>query len=889
MDLRLGAAGSMLSNFLEDDLSETYLSLPAHARAHMDRFRTYIQGFYATRLGYYPPVSVDPRSKIFEPRVYQIMADDFQALYDYLVDQDLADDSTGSSLAQGGICVLQSVRSFEQRHNYPPLQHSLPLLPQAPSQAFTTSSGSPASWRTTWFRGTARNKLLLSRSDRLKPDARLLAQAALLKATNKTSSDVWRSEFLTAYRQFEEDSILKRNKTDRNEKISLVDARKVRWILVYAIHRTLRNAVLPPPAKISSAANLSYHISVSPDSIPSWDDVGGPIPPSPVPDAHPLSPASQTFDIPDELPMAFGYNSARNSYFGGVAASSRSMSMTSLQVAAAGRAAEDIRRERGRAEPQESETFDIRPDVDYLGLTSRGGTSPLDGEVEVLPRSRSLTRSLSEKAVFRRSLNLFLGGSSSASTAQNGSAKLQKGKRVDTSTRQQEVVPPMPTRRTPERSPSRPQSQQENAARGLSCERRPSPYHEIVVHGYGNGTNPVHLTVPAQPSVQDKPVDTEEGESGTNSVTTPSTSRSLSTSSTNSTTSAATATTTETALTALTALTDAISGGSVTGNGREPSKSEPIAKDSQTAGSESQPTSRPASIYSNASANVLHRQNAARPALSAARRTETTPNLSSRHSTAQLQAQPQGIPRTRSMYSLTSTKGARQDHMTVPLPGVVRSATNVRQPAMPTRPPPAPASRPNSTRHRRFSVYGGGDEYAGVLPVSLPQPTPVRRSSALLRPSAPDAMPRSRSAVALEAMTVARRSVGNTPQRPMSCFQPVTNVQQMPYRPRRTLDHQTGGKAEPFAHQKVPAALSRASSSVSVSALRSVNEEGDEQTTAASGAAAAAAAMMAARSRARPVRYRHSSYLGGGGDSPGDDAQPEWEKFTMGLGGHTVV
>ncbi len=266
MDLRLGQAGVMLRTFLEDELSETHLGLSSAARAHLERFRSFLLAFYTAKLGYYPPTSIDRRSTIFEPQIYRTLHDDFEALYELLVDESFTSGQSTPPLAQGGICAMQSVHSFDARYRYRSLEHPLPLLPEVGGGA---AARHPR--RTGWM-GMAVAPLLLR--DKLRPDQRLVAHAALIKATNARKRHVAANDLVRAYRRFEED-VVSHSRVDRGEKISLVDARKVRWILVYSIYQVLRNIVVAP-AEVRDADDLDYHVSISTtdENLPPWKEGG---------------------------------------------------------------------------------------------------------------------------------------------------------------------------------------------------------------------------------------------------------------------------------------------------------------------------------------------------------------------------------------------------------------------------------------------------------------------------------------------------------------------------------------------------------------------------------------------------------------------------------------
>ncbi|KAK0389040.1 hypothetical protein NLU13_2616 [Sarocladium strictum] len=244
MDDRMFRASDTLRNFLDDELSDTYVGLPSGPRAHLERFRSFLMGYYTKQLGYYPP-------RLFDSNLLRMMREDFEALYELLVDNGYDTSQPMPTIAVGGICILQLVQDFDKAHDHKPIEHPLPLLPHVQEM--------PSVKRMNW----------LPRGGRTKPDQRLLEHTALIKATN------WKREFFTnelvcAYRKFEEDTILAPKKTDKQEKVSLIDARKVRWLVVYAVYQVLKN-VTEEPAEVQDDMDAAYHLSISTGLLPVWE------------------------------------------------------------------------------------------------------------------------------------------------------------------------------------------------------------------------------------------------------------------------------------------------------------------------------------------------------------------------------------------------------------------------------------------------------------------------------------------------------------------------------------------------------------------------------------------------------------------------------------------
>lgn len=235
----------MLSGFLGDELSESHLGVPPGLRAHLERFRSFLLSYYTTRFSYYPP-------RVFKPSLCNTMRDDFEALYKLLADDSYSASECLPSVACGGICTLQLVQMFDAKHGYESLDNPLPLLPQFNQK----SSSRRMPWR--------------ARIERLLPDQKLLAHTALIKASNWRDK-VFHNDLVKAYRKFEEDSVYTAAKADKQEKVSLVDARKVRWILIYATCQVLRS-VTDIPDEVFDAGEAPYHVAISTKYLPPWSE-----------------------------------------------------------------------------------------------------------------------------------------------------------------------------------------------------------------------------------------------------------------------------------------------------------------------------------------------------------------------------------------------------------------------------------------------------------------------------------------------------------------------------------------------------------------------------------------------------------------------------------------
>lgn len=387
MNLKLGQSATMLGNFLRNELAEARLGLYSGAQAHLERFRILLHNFYAAKFGTYPPPSIDSRTTIFKVDIFRTMRTDFEALYRYLVDETFDTTQSNPFLTEGGICTWQSIVSFDGRREFKTLFHPLPLLPKVSQE-----SGSK---KLTW----------LGKQIRAGLRQRENTHAALLKATNQRAG-LLANGLVQAYRQFEESLVYLPKKLDKLESLGPMDGRKIRWILVYAIYQTLRQATDIPP-EVRDVTSVPYHLCISTTDLPPWDE---------------------------DRPV---YSLVRKQ----TDHVARSASLPTMDWNSQTRSASRQR------------SFEIKPDIDYLAIAHRES---------VTNAARDGSARLRRAASWRGSLTKNL---SRSLTTRHSPAKLTK---------------PQP-------------------GRGGGQPARKTQYHEIVVQGYGNGTNDITATLADAP------------------------------------------------------------------------------------------------------------------------------------------------------------------------------------------------------------------------------------------------------------------------------------------------------------------------------------------------------------------------------------------------------
>ncbi|TVY33012.1 hypothetical protein LSUB1_G007807 [Lachnellula subtilissima] len=257
MDIRLDRCGITLGNFLEDDLSNAHLGLSTGERAHLDKFRSFLQSYLVAKLGYYPP-SFDTTNSSFSKSIYNEMCSEFQSLYNFLANTSITSSDPMPLSQPGCLCVSKSVKSFDQRNKYKPLLHPVPLLPETRD---TKASKPVINKRFTWN----------SKADKMKPDGRLVAFAELCKATDRKTLALYDCSLVREYCGFEKDCIFSPSKTDKDDKLSQTDARKVRWILIYTILQTLLSAT-KVPEQVRDPHEVSYNLCILTAGCPPWKE-----------------------------------------------------------------------------------------------------------------------------------------------------------------------------------------------------------------------------------------------------------------------------------------------------------------------------------------------------------------------------------------------------------------------------------------------------------------------------------------------------------------------------------------------------------------------------------------------------------------------------------------
>ncbi|KAB8297179.1 hypothetical protein EYC80_002557 [Monilinia laxa] len=256
MDLRLDTCGKMLSDFLSEELSDEYLQLGPAAEAHLEKFREFLQKYYAAKLGSYPPLASKSGSGAFAKSLFKQMRSEFQKLYDFLVDSSEITMEHANNNGEG-LDVLCALTSFDDRYKIESLPHALPLLPFA----------RPSLSKRLTFTGK-----VFPKGDKARPDPRLASMTTLDKATNHQQQQLTDCALVRAYRGFEKKCTAPASsKTVTVDNVSQAEGRKIRWMLIYSTLQILIQAT-KVPHQVRVTQNVPYNICVRTEECPPWND-----------------------------------------------------------------------------------------------------------------------------------------------------------------------------------------------------------------------------------------------------------------------------------------------------------------------------------------------------------------------------------------------------------------------------------------------------------------------------------------------------------------------------------------------------------------------------------------------------------------------------------------
>ena len=248
LDMHTAHMTRILGEFLEYELGPDTLGLTKPSRDHLDRFRSFLHAFYVQKQGYFPPNASDRWDK----RLWVGMYYDFRSLYEYLADTESNNEQSSSRGVNGGVCVLQNVRAFDERHGYSALPHPLCLLPDIPIRGRTMDSSQKG------FRS-----MKLGRIETCPELHTNAGSPSAVSACNSANIEVTSNSLVREYIRFERET--------REVKVTAAEARKVRWLLVYGMMQTLVS-IIQAPTEVQDTQSPSYPLCVSTKGCPPWNE-----------------------------------------------------------------------------------------------------------------------------------------------------------------------------------------------------------------------------------------------------------------------------------------------------------------------------------------------------------------------------------------------------------------------------------------------------------------------------------------------------------------------------------------------------------------------------------------------------------------------------------------
>ncbi|KAF3938828.1 hypothetical protein ABW19_dt0205683 [Dactylella cylindrospora] len=241
------------------------------ARHAFDRFQKFLAKHYQGRFGAWPP-----GGEKFGRLLYQQLQRDFNALYDYLVDKDVmwepiitmsSSASTNSHNRTAGSQKLINpykqdfraddnslqftdiVLNFDRTNKYPHIPHPYPLVPDVKT--------------TTAIRTNKQSNFFGKRNANADKTIEKENALALIQATNLDALYTSPNNNLVAAYQIME-------KSDRTIEIDPHDARKGRWLLIYAILQTLATITVDAPG-LKWTENVDYFLCAPLKGLPPWE------------------------------------------------------------------------------------------------------------------------------------------------------------------------------------------------------------------------------------------------------------------------------------------------------------------------------------------------------------------------------------------------------------------------------------------------------------------------------------------------------------------------------------------------------------------------------------------------------------------------------------------
>lgn len=265
MQVRIHTCESSLFDFDFGDMFGTSKPGSTTARKAFENLRTFFLQYYRKAYGgVWPPAAAADEER-WLTRVYtQRLQKDFGALYNFLVNREIAWDCAEANAGRKWNMVHSGKRpfdadtsdlpltdiliGFDNKHSYPHIPHPYPLVPQsAPLQQPKGGSSK------------------VSKKGPKPIGDRMAERMAALSYTESTNIYLLGSDFVTNDMV---DQFVKLEKADLATGSDPFEARRGRWVLIYGILQTLATVSVDTPHL--HYTEVSYHLSANLRGTPPW-------------------------------------------------------------------------------------------------------------------------------------------------------------------------------------------------------------------------------------------------------------------------------------------------------------------------------------------------------------------------------------------------------------------------------------------------------------------------------------------------------------------------------------------------------------------------------------------------------------------------------------------
>lgn len=259
---RIQKAEDRLSEFRSDDVWPASMNVSSPIRLSFDRCRQFLKGFYEARYKTWPPREQESsHGRWLTRNIASDLQRDFGALYDFFVDRDVIwDDITQSgerhrslisktsqallTVGKGDVSLAKILAQFDYKHRFYNIPHPHPLLPATKSDVDIAKLKQPLFGSKT----KAFEKLIVQEYTEASNAAALGQQVVVTNG------------LVEAFLRFE--------KTDQLGDVSLREARKGRWVLLYCVFQILSTISVDTPSL--NFRDVSYFLSPRLKGMPPW-------------------------------------------------------------------------------------------------------------------------------------------------------------------------------------------------------------------------------------------------------------------------------------------------------------------------------------------------------------------------------------------------------------------------------------------------------------------------------------------------------------------------------------------------------------------------------------------------------------------------------------------